>query len=234
MGNSLVAGVNTDNQFGSDYFQKSSTYKKFSNTSSAILGLTNYYYGLYNLISKYFPKDIKNVGNVLEIGCGYSGLANRFISSGYKYTGLDISSFIVSELRQKYPGISFIWCDIQQPLNMDSKFDLVVGLEVLEHIENPLIAIKNLYEAMSNSGTIIVSMPNPNSKIPFTDWRKDPTHVSILPKEEWISLFRQSEFTKVTTTTILSLPYLWRFGKIFSRFFSVPNIGASILLVGHK
>jgi|GEM_PF-1267570 SAM-dependent methyltransferase len=223
-----------DNQFGRDYFQKLSTYKKFSDTNRAVASLSNYYYGLYCLIAKYYTKETKQPTKVLEIGCGYSGLVNHFISVGYNYTGLDISGFIIGELQQKYPGISFVQCDIQRPINLDSKFDFVVGIEVMEHVPNPLAGLKNLYEIMGRGGAIVVSMPNPNSKIPFTDWKRDPTHVSVITKGDWESLFSQAGFKGITSTTIFSLPYFWRFGKMFSRFYTTPNIGASILLVGHK
>ena len=144
MSTSSTGNFSSDNQFGRDYFQKPSTYKKFSDTDRAVAGLSNYYYGLYCLITGYFPKNTKQPAKVLEIGCGYSGLINHFLSAGYKYTGLDISSFIIGEIQQKYPDIKFIQHDIQQTLPFNSRFSLVVGMEVLEHIPNPLTALKNL------------------------------------------------------------------------------------------
>ena len=220
--------------FEKEYFKNKSTYKKFTDTNCAVDRLSNYYFGIYRLITKFCPKSGNTPIRVLEIGCGYSGLVNHFISGGYNYTGLDISNFIVSELRQKYPNTAFLNHDIQFPIPINSKFDIVIGMEVLEHIPNPLQALKNLYEVLSMGGTLIASMPNPNSRVPFTNWKTDPTHVSVLTQKSWLLLFGEAGFKEMTATTIFTLPYLWRFGKLFSKFYCVKGVGASILLVGHK
>jgi len=223
-----------DSVFEKDYFKNSSTYKKFSDTNCAVRRLSNYYFGLYRLIYKYYTKPGNLPINILEIGCGYSGLVNHFVSDGCNYTGLDISRFIVDELGRRYPGITFLNHDIQLPIPVNSKFDLVVGMEVLEHIPNPLAALRNLALVLVDGGTFIASVPNPDSRIPFTNWRDDPTHVSVLTEKDWLSLFNQAGLKRTQATTIFTLPYIWRFSKIFSKFYCVKGFGASILLVGHK
>lgn len=223
-----------DYVFEREYFKSGSTYKKFRNTDSAVSGLSNYYFGLYQLISKYCRNNPLPGMRILEIGCGYSGLIARFISGGYSYTGLDISNYIIKELQQKYPDVNFIQQDIQSPIPLDSKFDLVVGMEVLEHIPDTLAALKSLYEVLNDDGVLIASVPNPKSIIPFTDWRKDPTHVSIMSESGWVERFSLAGFKKVTSTTIFTIPYFWHFNKIFSKVFTLPGFGASILLLGRK
>ena len=220
--------------FEKEYFRSKSTYKKFSDTASAIRGLTNYYHGLYQLISKYFVDDKKSITRVLEIGCGFSGLAGLFISNGYIYTGLDVSNFIVGELKQKYPNTTFMRHDIQQPIASGHKFDLIVGMEVLEHVPNTSLALENLREVLNDGGALVVTVPNPLSKIPFTDWRKDPTHISVMGEGDWVSAFTTAGFRNVNSTTVFSVPYVWRFGKLFSRFYRINKIGASIILAGYK
>lgn len=155
-------------------------------------------------------------------------------ADGYNYTGLDVSSYIVQELSQKYPGFKFLEHDISEPLPLEFKVRLVIGLEVLEHVVRPQIALKNLYAVLENGGVLIFSVPNPDSKIPLTDWKRDKTHVSVLRQGEWVTLAQEAGFRSIHATTIFSLPYLWHFGKIFSRFFTVKNIGASILLIASK
>lgn len=219
--------------FEKEYFKNNSTYKKFGSTDSAVSGLSNYYFGLYQLISKRVKAPFPGT-RVLEVGCGYSGLINHFLLDGYKYTGLDISSYIIKELQQKYPDVNFIQHDIQSPIPLDYKFDLVVGLEVLEHIPDTTAALRNLYEVLNYDGVFIASVPNPKSKIPFTDWRKDPTHISIMSESDWVGRFYKAKFKKVTSTTIFTIPYFWHFNKIFSKVFTMPGFGASILITGRK
>lgn len=220
--------------FEGDYFKKTSTYGKFTSTGKAVAGLSNYYFGLFRLVSQYFPKGQNRGQNVLEVGCGYSGLVERFLDDGFNYTGLDISNYITEELSQKYPHVTFVQHDIQLPLPWENKFDLILGLEVLEHVGNPEAALKNLTGALTNGGVLIASVPNPESRIPFTDFRRDPTHVSVLGQDAWVSLFGQAGLSNVVATTIFSLPYLWHFGSFFSRFFSIKKFGASILIAGYK
>lgn len=216
--------------FERDYFQKDSVYKKFSSPVEAVASLSNYYFGLFRLFKNRFKEKFKSSVRVLVIGCGYSGMMTYLLDLGMECVGLDISEYIVKEMSEVYPSVKFIRHDIQGPLKDVGQFDLIVSLEVLEHIPNIDAALRNIDDLLSPRGLFLATVPNPRSRIPLTDWRRDPTHVTILPKEDWIRRFKKSGFTKVEAMTIFSIPFFWRFHRRFSNFFILPEFGASILI----
>src|SRR3989338_4011796 len=215
--------------FEENYFKKDSVYRKFSDAQAGVSVLTNYHYGFYKLIERNFLQGENKEFAVLELGCGYSGLAKYFLGRGLKYTGLDISHYIIDKLRQIYPGAGWIEHDIQKDrIDLKDRFDLVVGLEVLEHISAPKEALKNVFGFLKSDGVLVATMPNPRSRIPLTNWRADKTHVSIFPQELWKELFLEAGFVAVATETVFTIPFFWHFHRVFSRVFVLPEYGASI------
>lgn len=98
--------------------------------------------------------------NVLEVGCGAGTgtaiLAHRVNS----IVGTDKSKGNVGFAKALYPWIEFgIW-DISQPPNQQR--DVVVAVEVLEHVANPVAAMRNLLAAAKRE--IWISTPNGTGK----------------------------------------------------------------------
>ena len=93
----------------------------------------------YNLISL-FPDE--NIKDVLEIGCGRGEILN-YIDSKIKCNllGVDIEEDIIKDASRLYQTINFKVEDGQALSFKDDSFDLVLVLEVLEHVKNVDIII---------------------------------------------------------------------------------------------
>lgn len=89
-------------------------------------------------------------GSVLELGCGVGVLARKIKG---EYLGLDISPVAVNIMREQ--GFNAEVRDIP-PINT-GKFDTIVGLEFLEHIDDRLAVIK---EASRLCQQAIFSVPD--------------------------------------------------------------------------
>lgn len=117
------------------------------------------------IISKFFPFD-KNA-DILDLGCGY-GVIEYFASKrGYiNIKGIDISVQQVELSREL--GISGIECgelfDIIQ-LNKDSSLDLVISLDVIEHLskEELIKLADNVFRVLKPGGGWLIHVPNANS-----------------------------------------------------------------------
>jgi len=83
---------------------------------------------------KLIPND--NIDNILEIGCGKGEILN-FIDSKHhsNLCGVDIEDNVVNEASALYPNIMFNKEDGKNLSFQDNSFDLVLVLEVLEHVE---------------------------------------------------------------------------------------------------
>jgi SAM-dependent methyltransferase len=76
-------------------------------------------------------------------------------------------------------GIRFEVADLRALPFGDDEFDLVVCLEVIEHIEGQESAIEELRRVLAPGGLLVVSSPNPDVNVPG-----NPHHVHELPPAE--------------------------------------------------
>lgn len=224
----------SESEFGKDYYCHQSIYRKFKNARVATQALENYQYGFYRYLRRHYLKQVRRAAKVLEVGCGYSGLIGHLVRDGFVYTGWDVSAYIVGEMEKIYPRLEFVQRDIQAVTDVSEEFDLIISLQVLEHLAKPAEGLKNIFSALKKDGLFLATVPNPGSKIPLTDWQLDPTHVSVFPQAVWRDLLRQSGFSQAESRTFSTLPFFWRFLPQLSQPFFWPEFGASIFLAARK
>lgn len=96
---------------------------------------------------------------LLDLGC--SALPNKYLRNK-EVTGVDL---IEARMPDNYTG--FEKCDVLSLSKTfkDSKIDAIVAGELLEHLENPLIFLRQCYDTLENEGILVISTPNPNSFI---------------------------------------------------------------------
>lgn len=87
-----------------------------------------------------------DVTTVLEIGCGagYSMQRIRKLFPHADITASDVDPKLVEEAARRNPDVRFLTESIYQMSHNDASFDLVICLEVLEHLEHPLEAMQEL------------------------------------------------------------------------------------------
>lgn len=97
---------------------------------------------------------------ILDIGCSTGYLAHFLKNNGNNVSGIDFLDKAV--LIAKQNKIDAYVCDIENeklPFK-DNSFDLVIFSEVIEHLVDPDIALKKIYQVLKNNGLLIVSTPN--------------------------------------------------------------------------
>ena len=124
---------------------------------------TNYWwhigkrYLVRSLVECYFGE--KRDLNILEIGCGTGGLTQTLISFG-DVTGFDISSEAVEFCKEK--GLQNVL--VQDVTKLDTtpyngKFDLILALDVLEHLQDDVLAMKKVRDMLKDGGYFFVNVP---------------------------------------------------------------------------
>lgn len=107
-------------------------------------------------------KSIKSNGKVLEIGCGNGFLLNLFHSQGYETYGIEPSpkaaDFAVKSLNLKVKN-GFL----DSKTFPDLKFDIILLMDVIEHLYEPNEMIKLCQEYLSPSGVLIILTGNIDS-----------------------------------------------------------------------
>lgn len=101
-------------------------------------------------------------GRILDIGCG-SGDFLRIIAARTphgQFHGLDFSWSGVQRSKTNLPQGQFINGDIYATGYRNHSFDTVLCTEVLEHLEDPQTALQELARICTDTGTLIVTVPN--------------------------------------------------------------------------
>lgn len=167
--------------------------------------LQNLFKGIFNYLNHFVA--LKNGKNkkALEFGCATGSAAKVLYNWGFEVTATDISKYAVSRVKKIYPEINFFVQDIQQPLKIKTKFDVAFAFDVIEHLENPEQAIKNMYHALKPGGFAICSTPNE-----FKYKSGDPSHINVKKPEEWKRIFTKAGFRNIIIRQVTLVPFLYR------------------------
>jgi len=98
-------------------------------------------------------------GRVLDIGCGTGQLAGLVESS--RYTGVDQDEASVAAARREQPAHRFLTTVEFMSASPQEPFDLIVGLAVIEHIENPTAWLTSLRTYLAPTGQVLLTTPHP-------------------------------------------------------------------------
>ncbi|MFC3714015.1 methyltransferase domain-containing protein [Sphingoaurantiacus capsulatus] len=117
-----------------------------------------------------FLSDFCRGKSVLHIGCVDSGLTKVRFENGEllhaqllkvsaRVVGVDIDEGGI-ELMRSFGIRDLHVADIENGLNLDEKFDVVVAGEVIEHLSNSGKLIENSAQIMKDDGVFIITAPN--------------------------------------------------------------------------
>lgn len=97
---------------------------------------------------------------VFELGCGSGGFANALDEAGYDVTAIDISESGVRHAKEAYPGCRFeVGSGYDDLAGKYGTFDLVISLEVVEHLYSPRLYAATVRDLLNPGGIAIISTP---------------------------------------------------------------------------
>ena len=98
----------------------------------------------YQSINTLLPKENMSI---LEVGCGAGFSAERIIpmcSDGTQYEGSDLLPDLTNLASKRNPGVTFTPESVYELNREDNSFDLIIGLEMLEHLDEPEQALMEM------------------------------------------------------------------------------------------
>jgi ubiquinone/menaquinone biosynthesis C-methylase UbiE len=126
----------------------------------------------FNEVAKLLTlRKVSQNDHIIDIGCG-SGTYQKALSKGI-YIGCDLNSQSLKKA-VKAPNAEYICADATHLPFKDNFFDIVLCSEVLEHLDSPLKAIKEL--ARASKKMIVLTFPN--EKVMERFGQKNPAHTS--------------------------------------------------------
>lgn len=98
---------------------------------------------------------------IMEIGCS-SGFLIRDLATAFPeavIVGADVVKEPLYRLARSLPGIPLIRFDLLQCPLPDQSVDVLVMLNVLEHIEDDVTALRNAFKLLKPGGTLVIEVP---------------------------------------------------------------------------
>jgi glycosyltransferase involved in cell wall biosynthesis len=102
---------------------------------------------------------------VLEIGSGIGNLTRALVRGRLRYVATDINPEHMARLKTRFPqrpNLEVHYCDLTNPADFApfaDSMDTVICLNVLEHINDDALGLKNIYSILDHGGRAIVLVP---------------------------------------------------------------------------
>lgn len=160
-------------------------------------------------------------GNVLEVGSGIGNISREFLNAGYELT--------VSDIRENYCG--YLEENLESFANLDDivrldlvhpdfeqeyadslgKFDNLFALNVIEHIEDDVLALKNCKKLLRPGGRMVILVPA--YQFLYNTFDENLYHFRRYTRNSMKEVFQKSGFS-------ISSAFHFNFIGIFGWFFS--------------
>jgi 2-polyprenyl-3-methyl-5-hydroxy-6-metoxy-1,4-benzoquinol methylase len=137
-------------------------------------------------------------GDVLEVGCGEGRGVSELLEKASSFTAVDKIKPAIDDLQKKFPQGKFMAMNIP-PLSglHDNTYDVVVSFQVIEHIEDDLLYLKEIHRVLKPGGKALITTPNRSMSLTRNPWHVReylPNELSALASK----VFRKVEMNGIT------------------------------------
>lgn len=138
-------------------------------------------------------------GRLLEVGAGSGGFVRVALARGWKVDATEVSESGLQALRAT--GATVLAGDLASGNYTDAQFDLVVSVEVIEHLPAPLQHVREMWRVTRPGGLLVLTTPNFNGlsrRYLGIRWRViDPEHLCYFTRLTLVRLLRDVGYTSV-------------------------------------
>ncbi|MFZ9044678.1 MAG: class I SAM-dependent methyltransferase [Cyclobacteriaceae bacterium] len=122
-------------------------------------------------------------GKLLELGCGEGRGIELLAPLADQYTAIDKIEPVIDKLKVKYASHRFESGHFPPIPFPDNSFDTIVTFQVIEHIQDDELFVKEIQRILRPGGTALITTPN--IKMTLT---RNPWHIREYTAEELTSL----------------------------------------------
>ena len=138
----------------------------------------------HRLLSAYVFAEKYISGDVLELGCGEGRGIDIILKRSKSFTAIDKISEVTERLSRKYPNEKFISSSFPPLKNIENEsFDTLISFQVIEHIKNDKLFIKEIHRILKPGGKALISTPNISMTL-----TRNPWHVREYTSQQLIDL----------------------------------------------
>ena len=122
-------------------------------------------------------------GRLLEIGCGSGRFLNRMRKAGWAVEGIDFDPVVAARVEEKF-GIPVAIGSLPDLGYTEGTYDVVAMSQVIEHVPDPAVLLKERRRVLRPGGRLVLSTPNARSvahRIFGRHWRglEPPRHQHV-------------------------------------------------------
>ena len=126
-------------------------------------------------------------GDILEIGCGEGRGVATLLERASSFTAVDKIKDAIDKLQKRFPRGKFVSMNLPPLTSLnDNSYDFVVSFQVIEHIENDSLYLKEIHRVLKPGGTALITTPNRKMSL-----SRNPWHIREYLPDELSSLARQ-------------------------------------------
>jgi 2-polyprenyl-3-methyl-5-hydroxy-6-metoxy-1,4-benzoquinol methylase len=96
---------------------------------------------------------------LLEIGVGHGAFLNLAAQQHWAVTGVDVSKYAAAYVRDRY-GLPVICGSIEASELSAEGYDVVHMSHVLEHLQDPIAALRRIRTLLTSGGVVAIEVPN--------------------------------------------------------------------------
>ena len=95
----------------------------------------------------------------VDVGCGVGSNILLLNSLGFRVVGVDSEIYGLSLAQKNLPKVPFVNADLMMLPFKTNSIGLILALDVLEHLDEDLIGIKEVYRTLKPGGKVIFTAP---------------------------------------------------------------------------
>lgn len=111
---------------------------------------------------RFFKEMLSPGKSILEIGCSSGFMLLPLKDKGMEVAGVEPSSGFTSFLKKQ--GVQ-VFESIDDVIELEKKFDVVIHFFVLEHVIDPIGFLKNALDSVNPGGNMVFEVPNRNDPL---------------------------------------------------------------------
>lgn len=160
---------------------------------------------------------------IADLGCGNGHIAGLMAARGHAVTAVDSSAEGIGIAEAAHPSVRFVCVSLYEDLPgvIGCDYDVIVSTDVIEHLYDPRLFLKNAYALLRPGGTLILTTPYhgylKNLAIAllgkfdrhFTvDW--DCGHIKFFSVKTLGAMVAEQRFHDLRFSFAGRVPYLWK------------------------
>jgi ubiquinone/menaquinone biosynthesis C-methylase UbiE len=152
---------------------------------------------------------LKKLGNnllVLDAGCGDGLQLEKYVRSNRAF-GMDISLTRLERAKERLRENIFFSGDLFKLPLRENVFDVVILGEIIEHLEEPEVVLREVYRVLNPSGHIIMDTPSQSNMVdlilrlfrinPNWGYEVDKTHLWFFKMSQIVRLLKKAGYAQI-------------------------------------